>query len=165
MPEEIQKVAVMGAGAVGSFFGGMLARAGAEVTLIARGAHLEALQRERPVHRQHSFSGARQGEASGDPAAVRGAELILFCVKIAGYRERRAVHRPAPQPRRRRADPAKWSGQRRKDPLGHGNGGAAHRRLLRRGSVGAGPHAPCRPRRLGDGRYPARPRRHHRGHF
>ena len=35
----------MGAGAVGSYFGGMLARAGADVTLIARGAHLQALIR------------------------------------------------------------------------------------------------------------------------
>ena len=42
----MQKIAVMGAGAVGSYFGGMLARAGADVTLIARGAHLEALMRD-----------------------------------------------------------------------------------------------------------------------
>ena len=40
------KVAMMGAGGLGCFYGGMLARAGAEVHFIARGAHLEALQRE-----------------------------------------------------------------------------------------------------------------------
>jgi 2-dehydropantoate 2-reductase len=59
----------------------MLARAGAEVTLIARGAHLEALQRDGlfidSIHFQERIAVKASGEASG----VRGAELILFCVK------------------------------------------------------------------------------------
>ena len=38
------KIAVMGAGAVGCYFGGMLARAGHEVTLIARPAHVQAMR-------------------------------------------------------------------------------------------------------------------------
>jgi 2-dehydropantoate 2-reductase len=82
MPErEFKKVAVMGAGAVGSFFGGMLARAGAEVTLIARGAHLEAMQKNGLFIDSIRFQEYVPVKASGDPAAVRGAELILFCVK------------------------------------------------------------------------------------
>ncbi|NNF92218.1 MAG: 2-dehydropantoate 2-reductase, partial [Boseongicola sp.] len=40
------KIAVMGAGAMGGYFGGRLAKAGHEVWLIARGAHLDALQRD-----------------------------------------------------------------------------------------------------------------------
>ena len=40
------KVAVMGAGAVGCYFGGMLARAGHDVTLIARPQHVEAILRD-----------------------------------------------------------------------------------------------------------------------
>ena len=40
------KIAVMGAGAVGCYFGGMLARAGHEVVLIGRPAHVEAVQRQ-----------------------------------------------------------------------------------------------------------------------
>jgi len=39
------KIAVMGAGAVGCFYGGMLARAGHEVTLIGRPSHVEAIAR------------------------------------------------------------------------------------------------------------------------
>ena len=38
------KVAVLGAGGVGGYFGGLVARAGHEVTFIARGAHLEAIK-------------------------------------------------------------------------------------------------------------------------
>jgi 2-dehydropantoate 2-reductase len=38
------KIAVMGAGAVGCYYGGMLARAGHEVTLVGRPAHVEAMQ-------------------------------------------------------------------------------------------------------------------------
>ena len=39
-------IAVMGAGGVGGYFGGLLARAGHSVTFIARGPHLEAIQRD-----------------------------------------------------------------------------------------------------------------------
>jgi 2-dehydropantoate 2-reductase len=82
MPEgTIEKVAVMGAGAVGSYFGGMLARAGAAVTLIARGAHLEALLRDGLYIDSIRFQEKVPVKASGDPSAVRGAQLILFCVK------------------------------------------------------------------------------------
>jgi len=77
----MQRIAVMGAGAVGSFFGGMLARAGAEVTLIARGPHLEALQREGLFIDSIHFQERVKVRASSEPAAVRGAELVLFCVK------------------------------------------------------------------------------------
>ena len=38
------KISVMGAGAVGSYYGGLLARAGQDVTLIARGPHLHAIR-------------------------------------------------------------------------------------------------------------------------
>ena len=40
------RIAVMGAGGVGGYFGGRLAQAGNEVTFIARGAHLKAIQIE-----------------------------------------------------------------------------------------------------------------------
>lgn len=77
----MQRVAVMGAGAVGCFFGGMLARAGADVTLIARGPHLEALQRDGLFIDSIHFQERVKVRASAEPSAVRGAELILFCVK------------------------------------------------------------------------------------
>jgi 2-dehydropantoate 2-reductase len=82
MPErEFKKVAVMGAGAVGSYFGGMLARAGGDVTLIARGAHLEAMQKDGLFIDSIRFQEKVPVKISGDPSAVRGADLILFCVK------------------------------------------------------------------------------------
>lgn len=71
----------MGAGAVGCFFGGMLARAGAEVTLIARGAHLEALKRNGLLLDSIHFQERIPVRASQEPADVSGAELILFAVK------------------------------------------------------------------------------------
>jgi 2-dehydropantoate 2-reductase len=71
----------MGAGAVGCYYGGMLARAGHEVTLIGRERHVQAIQRaglrfETKAHDEHV-----RLQASTEPQAVRGAELVLFCVK------------------------------------------------------------------------------------
>ena len=40
------RIAIVGAGAVGGYFGGLLARAGNEVTLLARGEHLDAIRRK-----------------------------------------------------------------------------------------------------------------------
>jgi 2-dehydropantoate 2-reductase len=77
----VKRIGVMGAGAVGCFFGGMLARAGADVTLIARGAHLEALQRNGLLFDSVNSQERIPVRASHDPAAVRGAELVLFSVK------------------------------------------------------------------------------------
>lgn len=75
------KVAVMGAGAVGCYYGGMLARAGNEVTLIARPNHVEAIQRNGLVLETKSFTDHVKLSADTNPNAVRGAELVLFSVK------------------------------------------------------------------------------------
>lgn len=81
MNREPIRVAVLGAGAVGCFFGGMLARAGHRVTLIGRPVHVDAF-RKSGLH----FDGLEFDEhvpvhASTEAGAVRGARLILFCVK------------------------------------------------------------------------------------
>src|SRR5437879_13797446 len=77
----LNRIAVMGGGAVGSYFGGMLARAGMAVTLIGRRAHVEAVAREGlfidSIHFQERVSVA----ASTQVDAARNAELVLFCVK------------------------------------------------------------------------------------
>ena len=75
------KAAVLGAGAVGCFFGGMLARAGHAVTLIGRPLHVEAIRRSGLRFEAKTFDERVPVEASTDPAAVGGAELVLFCVK------------------------------------------------------------------------------------
>lgn len=74
-------VAVMGAGAVGCYFGGMLARAGHHVTLIARPAHVEAIARDGLRMETKTFDASVRLSASTDPSAVQGADLVLFCVK------------------------------------------------------------------------------------
>ena len=75
------KVAVMGAGAVGCYFGGMLARAGHDVTLVARAQHVEAIRRSGLRMETKTFDEHVRLEASADAAAVHGADLVLFCVK------------------------------------------------------------------------------------
>ncbi len=76
-------VAVMGAGAVGCYFGGMLARAGHHVTLIARPQHVQAVQRHGLRMQTRSFDEHVRVGATSDAQAVAGADLILFCVKSA----------------------------------------------------------------------------------
>lgn len=75
------KVAVMGAGAVGCYYGGMLARAGHEVVLIARPQHVEAIAREGLRMQTAAFDEHVRLAASTEPSAVEGADLVLFCVK------------------------------------------------------------------------------------
>ena len=75
------RIAVMGAGGTGGYFGGMLARAGNEVSLIARGAHLEAIKSNglRVVRDDEEFTVHCQ--ASDDPSDVGPVDLALLCVK------------------------------------------------------------------------------------
>jgi 2-dehydropantoate 2-reductase len=75
------KIAVMGAGAVGCYYGGMLARAGHEVTLIARAQHVEAVRRGGLRMELKGFDGNVPMRAAEEPSAVRGAKLVLFSVK------------------------------------------------------------------------------------
>jgi 2-dehydropantoate 2-reductase len=74
-------VAVVGAGAVGCYYGGMLARAGAPVTLIGRPAHVEAIRRDGLLLETLVFTEPVAARAETDIAAARGAQLVLFCVK------------------------------------------------------------------------------------
>src|SRR6266853_181148 len=78
---EIGRVAVMGAGAVGCYYGGMLARAGHDVTLIGRAQHVEAVRRSGLRMEVKGFDGSVPMRASEEPSAIRGAKLVLFSVK------------------------------------------------------------------------------------
>ncbi|NQE48374.1 2-dehydropantoate 2-reductase [Herbaspirillum rubrisubalbicans] len=75
------KVAVMGAGAVGCYFAGMLARAGHEVVLVGRPLHVEAFNTKGLRLEAKTFDDTIAVQASTDPAIVAGADLVLFCVK------------------------------------------------------------------------------------
>jgi len=76
------RIAVIGAGAVGGYFGAKLAAAGQDVAFIARGAHLDALRRAglrvdspgAPLHIKNSLFTSESREAGP-------VDLILFCVK------------------------------------------------------------------------------------
>lgn len=80
-PASLPRVAVFGAGAVGAYFGGLLARAGVPVTLVARPAHVEAIAREGLRLQTTTFDERVAVAATADPAGVAGADLVLCCVK------------------------------------------------------------------------------------
>ena len=75
------KAAVMGAGAVGCYFGGMLARAGHEVTFIARPQHVEAIRRDGLRMETKTFDERVRLNAVTEASGAQGADLVLFCVK------------------------------------------------------------------------------------
>jgi 2-dehydropantoate 2-reductase len=75
------RVAVVGAGAVGGYFGGMLARAGAPVMMIGRAAFVEAVKKNGLFLDAVQFKDSVRVEASTDLQDARGAEIVLFCVK------------------------------------------------------------------------------------
>jgi len=75
------KVAVMGAGAVGCFYGGMLARAGHTVTLIGRPTHVDAMQAHGLRMQTQWFDEHIALQASTEARAVAGADVVLFAVK------------------------------------------------------------------------------------
>ena len=81
MTSSFRSIAVLGAGAVGGFFGAMLARAGPPVTLIARQAHAQAIERDGLRLQMAGRIEAIRVPARTDIAAVAGADLVLFCVK------------------------------------------------------------------------------------
>jgi 2-dehydropantoate 2-reductase len=75
------RVAVMGAGAVGCYYGGLLARAGHEVVLIARPQHVAAIRRQGLLMDLPEGRISVPLQADTDPAATAGADLVLVCVK------------------------------------------------------------------------------------
>jgi 2-dehydropantoate 2-reductase len=75
------RFAVVGAGAIGAFVGAMLAKSGEDVTLIARGAHLRAMQ-ERGVRVRGSLGEFEARPAvTGDPASVGAVDVALLTLK------------------------------------------------------------------------------------
>lgn len=77
------RVAVMGSGGLGGYFGALLARGGSELSFIARGAHLDAMRRDGlrieggpdPFHLEHV-------RATDDPGEVGPVDVVMVCVKL-----------------------------------------------------------------------------------
>lgn len=91
------RIAVIGAGGVGGVFGAALAKAGAEVTFVARGAHLAAMRETGLcIEGGRGETVIRPVQATDDPATIGPVDLVLFCVKLwdvesAGERIRKLV--------------------------------------------------------------------------
>jgi 2-dehydropantoate 2-reductase len=77
------RIAVVGAGGVGGGFGAALAKAGADVTFIARGAHLAAMKSQGlKVQGPRGDIHLVQTRATDDPAEIGTVDIVLFCVKL-----------------------------------------------------------------------------------
>jgi 2-dehydropantoate 2-reductase len=75
------KIAVVGAGAVGGYFGGMLTCAGAPVVMIGRPAFVEAVKKDGLFLDTLHFQESVRVEAVTDLSGIPAAEIVLFCVK------------------------------------------------------------------------------------
>ena len=76
------RIAIYGTGGVGGYFGGRLAAAGQDVTFIARGEHLAAIQRDGlKVHSIHGDFQVVPAQASDDPASIGPIDLVIVAVK------------------------------------------------------------------------------------
>ena len=76
------RIAIMGAGGVGGYFGARLQQAGHEVAFIARGRHLEALQRKGLALKSPLGDAQLAVKAVEDPAQAGTADVVLFAVKL-----------------------------------------------------------------------------------
>lgn len=77
------RIAVVGAGGVGGGYGAALAHAGADVTFIARGAHLAAMRKDGlRVESPRGDTHLMPTRATDDPASVGPVDVVLFCVKL-----------------------------------------------------------------------------------
>ncbi|MGZ5911855.1 MAG: 2-dehydropantoate 2-reductase [Reyranella sp.] len=77
------RIAVVGAGGVGGGYGAALAKAGADVTFIARGAHLAAMKSKGlRVESARGDTHLMPTQATDDPQTVGPVDYVLFCVKL-----------------------------------------------------------------------------------
>ena len=81
MSEASPRVAVMGAGAVGCYYGGMLALAGIPVTLIGRASHVDAVARDGLTIVRADRRDTVKVDATADPSGIADAGVVLVSVK------------------------------------------------------------------------------------
>ncbi|MBM3942372.1 MAG: 2-dehydropantoate 2-reductase [SAR202 cluster bacterium] len=93
------RIAIMGAGGTGGFFGGLLARAGNDVTFVARGAHLNAMQTSGLTIKSRSAGDFTiPVQATSNPTGMEPVDLVLFCVKTYDTETAAQVIRPIVAP-------------------------------------------------------------------
>ena len=77
------RIAVIGAGGIGGIYGASLAKAGADVTFVARGAHLAAMRENGlRIEGDRGEAHIRPAQATDDPASVGVVDYVIFCVKL-----------------------------------------------------------------------------------
>ncbi len=77
------RIAIMGSGGVGGYFGARLVQGGADVIFIARGAHLQAMrERGLTIESAHDPIRLPKVNATGDPVTIGRVDLVLFAVKL-----------------------------------------------------------------------------------
>src|SRR5207244_2995487 len=77
------RIAVIGAGGIGAIYGAALAKSGADVTFIARGAHLRAMQQAGlRVEGDRGETHILPTQATDDPGAIGVVDYVLSCVKL-----------------------------------------------------------------------------------
>lgn len=77
------RIAVIGAGGVGGAFGAALAQAGADVTFVARGAHLAAMRKNGlRIEGGRGETRIDPAQATDDPASIGPVDIVMFCVKL-----------------------------------------------------------------------------------
>lgn len=76
------RIAIMGSGGLGGYYGGVLAKAGEDVTFIARGAHLDAIRSQGlKIKSPDGGEFTIKAEATDDPGKLDPVDLVMFCVK------------------------------------------------------------------------------------
>ena len=77
------KIAIMGSGGVGGYFGARLAQAGCDVAFVARGTHLAAM-RDRGLSVESPLGNVHlpQARVTDDPATIGGVDFAFICVKL-----------------------------------------------------------------------------------
>jgi 2-dehydropantoate 2-reductase len=78
----VMRIAILGSGGVGGYFGGRLAAAGVDVNFLARGAQLEAMRKDGLRIESPAGNAHIQVKATDDPAAIGPVDLVFFCVKL-----------------------------------------------------------------------------------
>jgi 2-dehydropantoate 2-reductase len=81
------QVAVIGAGAVGCYYGGLLLKAGHDVTFVGRPSHVDAINAHGLLLDTQTFRGHLPAKAATDASALASPDLVLFCVKSADTEE------------------------------------------------------------------------------
>jgi 2-dehydropantoate 2-reductase len=89
------RIAVIGAGGIGAIYGASLAKAGADVTFVARGAHLAAMrERGLKIEGDRGEVHISPAQATDDPSDIGPVDIVLFCVKLWDVESAGATIRP-----------------------------------------------------------------------